>query len=148
MAKPVVSVFPHSDDEFDTSDALREFLHITLPKVQRGRYLLRKLGWKDKDFKAAVVPGSLVLFRKGAYILGDGIVEEPIRELKPPVCDETELGNPMVYYHDVVFEPGSIRVYSRPLPVATLETWSRRRIYPSFYAILGTRSDYETSFPR
>lgn len=148
MTKPVVCVFPHSDDEFPTPAALCNFLDSTLPNVQRGRYLLRKLGWKDKNFKAEIVPESLVLFRKGAFIFGDAVVEEPIRELKPPVHDETELGNPMIYYHDVVFKPKSIRVYSQALPVEILEGWSRRRIYPSFYAILGTRSEYERLFPR
>ena len=148
MAKAIVCVFPHSDDEFATAAALRDFLDSTFPNVQRGRYLLRKLGWKDKNFKAEVIPESLVLFRKGAVIVGDAAVEEPIRELKPPVRDETELGNPMMYYHDVVFKPESIRVYPEALPVEMLESWSRRRIHPRFYAILGTRSEYERLFPR
>ncbi len=147
MSRPVVCVFPHSNNEFPTQATLCNFLDSTLPNVKRGRYLLRKLGWKDKNFKAQIVPESLVLFRKAASIVGDGIVEEPIRELEPPVHDETELGHSMIYYHDVVFKPKSIRVYSQPLPVEILERWSHRRIYPSFYAILCPRSEYERFFP-
>ena len=146
MDEPVVCVFPHSDDEFATAVALCNFLNSTLPNVQRGRYLLRRLGWKDKDFKAKVVPESLVLFRKGAVVVGDAVVQEPIREIEPPVHDQTERGIPMIYYHDIVFHPESIRVYTKALPIKTLENWSGRRLYPSFYAILGARREYEKMF--
>jgi len=116
--------------------------------MQKGRYLLRRLGWKDKDFKARIIPESLVLFRKGAVIVGDAVVQEPIQELEPPMGDQTEVGIPMIYYHDIVFHPESIRVYTKAQPIKTLESWSGRRLYPSFYAILGTRLDYEKTFPR
>ena len=129
------------------AEKLCNFLNSTLLNIQRGRYLLRRLGWKDKDFKAKVIPESLVLFRKGAVIVGDAVVEEPIRELEPPVHDETELGIPMIYYHDIVFKPESIRVYAEALPIEMLESWLGRRLYPSFYAILGTRRGYEKMFP-
>jgi len=148
MVGSVVCVFPHSDDEFPSADALRNFLSNTLPKIQKGRYLLRRLGWKDRDFKARVIPESLVLFRKGAVIVGDAAVQEPIQKLEPPVHDRTEVGIPMIYYHDIVFHPESIRVYTKALPIKTLESWSGRRLYPSFYAILGSRQDYEKTFPR
>ena len=88
MVDPAVCLFPHSDDEFATADRLRNFLSNTLPNIQRGRYLLRRLGWKDKDSKAKVVPGSLVLFRKGAIIVGDAVVQESVRELE--VVDEVK----------------------------------------------------------
>jgi len=117
-----------------------------LPKIQKGRYLLRQLGWKDKDFKSKIVPGSLVLFRKGAIIVGDAVVQEPIRELEPPEHDRTELDIPMIYHHDIVFNPKSIRVYLEDTLVKTLESWSGRRLYPSFYAILGARRDYDKTF--
>jgi len=146
MVEPVACIFPHSDDEFPTAVALCNFLSNALPEVQKGRYLLRRVGFKDKDFKARVVPQSLVLFRKGAVIVGDAVVQEPIRELDPPVHEQTELGIAMIYYHDIVLDPQSIRVYSEGLPVKALESWSGRRIYPSFYAILGTRRDYESTF--
>ena len=87
-----------------------------------------------------------MLFRKGAVIVGDAVVQEPIRELEPPVHDVTEHGIPMVYYHDIVFNPESIRVYRKALPIRALENWSGRRLYPHFYAILGTRRGYEKTF--
>jgi len=80
-----------------------------------------------------------VLFRRGAVIVGDAVVQEPIRELEPPVHDQTELGIPMIYYHAIVFNPESIRVYLEGMPVRTLESWSGRRLYSNFYALLGTR---------
>jgi len=148
MVGPVVCVFPHSADEFPSADALRNFLSNKLPKMQKGRYLLRRLGWKDKGFKARVIRESLVLFRKGAVIVGDAIVKKPIQKLEPPVHDKTELGPPMIYHHDIVFYPESIRVYAKALPIKTLESWSGQRLYPNFYAILSTRRDYEKTFPR
>lgn len=148
MDKLVVCLFPHSDDEFPSADALRSFLNNKLPSTQKGRYLLRRLGWKDKDFKARVIPGSLVLFRKGATIVGEAVVQEPIRGLEPPVQEETELGIPMIYYNDIVFNPQSVRVYTKALPIKMLESWSARRLYPGFYTILGSREDYEKAFPR
>ena len=147
MAEPVVCVFPHSDDEFPTAVALETFLDNTL-RNQGGRYLLRKLGWKDKDFKARVVPDSLVLFRKGTAMVGDAVVQDGIRELDPPEYDETELGVPMVYYHEIKFNPKDIKVYRPGRPVTMFESWSGRRLHGNLYAILGTRRDYEKVFPR
>lgn len=147
MVQPVVFILPHADDEFLTEDQLRIFLRDTLPRQQKGIYLLRKLGYKDKDFKARVIPDSLALFRKKKWVVGEATVQNAIRELEPPVCEETERGVPMTYYHDIFFDPVSIRVYERALHVEALEKWSGRRLYPQFYAILGTRRDYEKCFP-
>lgn len=104
------------------------------------------MGFKDKDFKARVVPQSLALFRKGPVIVGHAVVQEPIREVDPPVHERTERGIPMIHYHDIVFNPQSVRVYSEALPVKALEDWTGRRLYPNFYAILGTRRDCERAF--
>jgi hypothetical protein len=143
-----VCVFPHSDDEFPTAVALRNFLNRMLPN-QMGRYLLRKLKrCQDKDFKAGVVPGNLVLFRKGAIIVDDAEVQDAIRKLDPPEHDKTELGCPMVYYHDIRFNPEGINVYPQGRPVTMLENWSGQRLHRNYYAILGTRRDYEQMFPR
>ena len=89
-----------------------------------------------------------MLFRKGAGIVGDAVEQDGIRELDPPEHDETERGIPMVYHHDIRFNPDSVRVYARVLPATMLERWSGRRLRPGFYAILGTRRDYEKRFPR
>ena len=138
-AKPVVCIFPHSDDEFSNTDDLRDFLTDELPSEERGgEYLLRQLGWKDKDFKARVVPDSLVLFRKRSVIVGDAVVKQPIIELIPP-----EEG---IYYHKIVFEPKSIRVYRTDINISRIEAWAGRRVYARFYAIVGLREDYEKTF--
>ena len=87
-----------------------------------------------------------MLFREGAVIVGDAVVQEPIRELNPPVHDVTELGIPMIYYHDIVFSPESIRVYLEGMPIKTFESWFGRRLYSNFYATLSTRRGYEKTF--
>ncbi|MFQ5826477.1 MAG: hypothetical protein ACE5IA_03875, partial [Dehalococcoidia bacterium] len=109
-----------------------------------GRYRLGKLGRKDKDFKGRVVPGSLVLFRKGKDVVGDAVVHEPIRELDPPEHDKTEHGVPKDYYHNIIFDPASVRVYD--LPVESLEHWVGHTLDPRFYSILSSRQDYERAF--
>jgi len=148
MVEPVVCIFPHSDDEFLTPNDLSRFLRDTLPRQPEGRYLLRKLGWKDKDFKAKVTSGSLVLFRKKGWVVGQATVQNPIEKLEPPEPDETERGIPMEYHHVIFFDPNSIRRYEKALPVEALENWSGRRLYPGFYAILGKRQDFERYFPQ
>ena len=136
--EPVVCIFPHSDREFRTTDKLRDFLLDELPDADRGgEYLLRKLGWKDKDLKARVVPGSLVLFRKHGVIVGDAVVNQPITELIPPDGD---------YHHKIVFDPESIRIYPTDLNVSRIEAWADRHLYAGRYAIVGLREDYEKTF--
>jgi len=145
MGEPVVCIFPHSDDEFATADELRSFLGDWLSiEESEGRYLLGRLGWKDKDFKAKVTSGSLVLFRKGKDVVGHAMVREPIRELDPPEYGKTEHGVPKDYYHDIIFDPSSVRVYD--LSVESLESWVGHHIKPRFYSILGSRRDYESAF--
>lgn len=147
MVEPVVCIFPHSDDEFATADELRSFLRDWLStRESKGRYLLGKLGWKDKDFKDKVIRGSLVLFRKGKKVVGHAMVEELIRELHPPEHGKTEHGVPKDYYHDIIFDPESVRIYPDDLPVESLENWVGRKLNPRFYSILGTRRGYETAF--
>jgi hypothetical protein len=104
------------------------------------------MGFKDKDFKARVVPESLVLFRKGALIVGEAVVQKTIRELRPPEHDQTKPG--MIFYHDIVFNPETVKVYEPYRPVEMLERWSGQRLDPRYYTILGTRRDYEKTFPR
>ena len=145
MAEPIVCIFPHSDDEFATADELRSFLCNWLSTEEsEGRYLLGKLGWKAKDFKAKVIPSSLVLFRKGKDVVGSAVVHEPIRELDPPEHGKTEHGVPKDYYHDIIFDPASVRVYD--LSVESLEHWVGHTLTPRFYSILGSRQDYERAF--
>jgi hypothetical protein len=145
MVEPIVCIFPHSDDEFATADELRSFLGDWLSTEEsKGRYRLGRLGWKDKDFKAKVISCSLVLFRKGKDVVGHAVVHEPIRELDPPEHGKTEHDVPKDYYHDIIFDPQSVRVYD--LSVESLEKWVGCPIKPRFYTILSSRRDYERAF--
>jgi len=147
MTEPVVCIFPHSDDEFSTPDKLRNFLSDELPaEPEPGRYLLRKIRRRDKDFKVRVTRGSLVLFSKKGQIVGQATAQNAIRELEPPEPGETEMGISTIYYHEIFFDPMSIKVYSEALPIEELESWSGRRLYPGTYAVLGTRRAYERHF--
>lgn len=146
MVEPVACIFPHSDKEFCTPDELRSFLCDKLPRQKKGRYLLGKLGYKDKDFKAKVIRGSLVLFRKKGCVVGQATVQNAILELRPPKEDKTEKGIPMTYYHAIVFDPLSIKVCKEAISVEALKRWSGKKLYPQFYSILGTRRDYEEHF--
>jgi hypothetical protein len=146
MAEPVVCIFPHSDDEFKTVDNLRSFLQNELPSRPGGRYLLRKMGWKDKDFKVRVIPGSLVLFRKKGLIVGQAISHTMIKELEPPEQYETETGDTVTYYHDILFVPESIELYQKALPIQEIEHWARRKLDPRYYSILGYRQAYQQRF--
>lgn len=146
MVEPVVCIFPHSDKEFLTPDKLRNFLSDTLSGELRGRYLLGRLGRRDKDFKARVIPGSLVLFRKKEWVVGQATVQTSIRELEPPEDSESESGIPTTYYHEIFFDTANIRVYEEALSVERLEDWTGRKLDPRFYSILGTRRAYEQRF--
>ena len=74
---------------------------------------MRKIGLKDKDFTLRVTPGSLILFRKGDYIVGEGTVKSVISRIDPPI-DET-------YYNEIYIQPESVRTYE--LPVKDVKGW-------------------------
>ena len=146
MTEPrVVCIFPHSDKEFRTGEALQDFLLNYLPKPpEESRYLLGKIGRKDKNFKNRAIPGSLVLFRKKGFILGRAISRTMIEVLEPPEESETETGAKTTYYHEIFFVPESI--YPIALPVENIESWSKRDVDPRYYSIIGTREAYEHQF--
>lgn len=147
MVEPVACIFPHSDKEFPTPEALRDFLSNRLPQPpEGGRYLLGRIGRKDKNFKGKVIPGSLVLFRKKGFILGRATSRTMIEELDPPEEGETETGVKITYYHEIFFVPESIEVYPTALPVEKIESWANREIDPRYYSIIGTREAYEHQF--
>ncbi len=146
MTEPMVCIFPHSDKEFPTPEALRDFLANSLPQPPEGRYLFGKIGWKDKNFKDRVIPGSLVLFRKKGSIVGQAISKTMIEELEPPEEGETETGTEATYYHEIFFAPESIEVYSETLPIEQIESWANRKLDPRFYSIIGTREAYKQHF--
>lgn len=144
MGESVVCIFPHSDKEFPTPEALREFLSHVLPMPpQEGRYLFGKIGWKDRDFVDRVIPGSLVLFAKKGFILGRAIASTVIRELDPPEEGETETGEKAFYNNEIFFVPTSIRVCRQTLLVEQVEKCSDRKHNLRSYRILGFRRDFE-----
>ncbi len=147
MAEPIVCIFPHSDKEFPTPDALRVFLSDSLPRPPEGRYLFGKIGWKDKNFKDRVIPGSIVLFSKKGFIIGRAITNTMFRELEPPEEDETETGEEAIYYHEIFFVSESIKVYRKALSVELIERWADRKHNLRSYRILGTRREFEKAFP-
>ncbi len=147
MTELVACIFPHSDKEFPTPDALRDFLSHSLPMPpNEGRYLFGKIGRKDKNFKDRVIPGSLVLFRKKGFIVGQAISKTMIKKLEPPEEGETETCVKAIYYHEIFFVPESIEIYPWELPVAQIESWARRNLDPRYYSIISTRKEYEQQF--
>ena len=147
MTEPVACIFPHSDEEFPTPEALEDYLFNFLPKqnsIEAGRYLFGKIGRKDKNFKDNVIPGSLVLFRKKGFIVGQATSKTMIKKLEPPEEGETETGKKAIYYHEIFFDPKSIKVYR--LPVEQIESWKHRKLYPNYYLIISTRKEYEQQF--
>lgn len=147
MNEPVACIFPHSDDEFPTEDDLRRFLSNALPsEPDAGRYLLGKLGRKDKNFKDRVIPDSLVLFRKKGAIVGQAISKTMIEELEPPEEGETETGTKATYSHQIFFDPESIEVYPETLPIEQVESWANRKLDPRYYSIIGSRQAFEQQF--
>ncbi len=77
--KPVVCIFPHSKKDPDTksTDALIQFLNVTLPGRQ-GRYHLigirRNRKFEGESFIEAVCKGSLVLFKMKGKVWGAGFI--------------------------------------------------------------------------
>ena len=146
MSEPVVCIFPHSNNEFPDAHSLRRFLRDDLVGPRDGSYLLRRIGWKSRDFRSRAVAGSLVLFGKSGQVVGEGTMASGILELDPPVEGNTETGERAVYYHQVFFHPDSVRLYD--MPYSTFETWAGPMLGPRFYQVLGLRLDFESAFPR
>jgi len=148
MSELLVCVFPHADDEFANTSELQEWLLNDLIKGdQPGRYLLRKIGLKDRDFISRIVPGCLILFRKGEYVLGEGIAKTGINRVDPPIDGK--------YYNDIFVLPESIHIYK--LPIKDLEDWCARTQFPTnftndriktgrYYLIIGKRGSFEEEF--
>ena len=148
MEEKLVCIFPHSDDEFADKKKLQEWLlNDFVNGNEPGRYLLRKIGFKDKDFILRVTPGSLILFRKGENIVGEGTVKSGINRIEPPI-DET-------YYNEIYIQPESIR--TNELSVKDVEAWCKRTKFATnftnfnsntarFYLIIGTRTGFEQEF--
>ena len=148
MPELFVCIFPHAADEFANQLDLQEWLlNGFIKRDQPGRYLLRKIGLKDKDFVSRIIPGSLILFRKGENIVGEGIAETGIKQVDPPVDGK--------YYNEIFVSPESVHTYE--LPVRDIENWCRREQFPTnltnsliqtgrYYLIVGRRASFEEAF--
>jgi hypothetical protein len=118
MAKPEIRIFPHNqEEEFRSIDQLTSWLMTSLP-ARGGVYHL-----KSKDAVKDLPPGSLVLFRYGHVIVGEGIVRMD-KELGP-FRGRTLSGEETEYEAKVTFAPASIRLYAPPLPVEFLQQTMR-----------------------
>lgn len=149
MSEQFVCIFPHADDEFESQSELQEWLlNDFIARDKPGQYHLRKIGLKDKDFVSRIIPGTLVLFRKGENIVGEGIAETGIKPLDPPVDRK--------YYNEIFISPKSVKTYE--LPVRDIENWCRREHFSTnltnsriktgrYYLIVGRRASFEEEFP-
>lgn len=149
MSELFVCIFPHADDEFASQLVLQEWLlNDFIEGDKPGQYYLRKIGLKDKDFVSRIVPGNLILFRKGENIVGEGIAETGIKQLDDPPVDGK-------YYNEIFVSPESVHTYE--LPVRDIENWCRREKFSTnltnsriktgrYYLIVGRRASFEEEF--
>jgi hypothetical protein len=107
-----VRIFPHNRvNEFLTEDALRAWLLNGL-RGRGGRYLLVRT-----DAVQELPCGSIVLFRYGNKIIGEGVVSKKKEPLPVPVTEITETGMEQQYHAQVHFNPLSIRLYAPAVDV-------------------------------
>lgn len=112
MTNPHIRVFPHSREEFPSLDSLTTWLMTGL-KARGGTYHMRS-SKSVKELEA----GSIVLFRHGDKIVGEGVVSDYIKEPSP---DRTIVGEEVIYEARTMFAPSSIRVYAPPIPIEALQ---------------------------
>jgi len=145
MTEPVVCIFPHAKDEFETPQLLAGYLSLQLR--EGGRYLAHNFRHiLDKNFKSRVVTRSIVLFRKGNVVVGQAEVQREIEKLIPPMQAPNGRGILTTYETDLVFAPDSIEIYEPYKPVAQFEEIRGRPIPQHYYAIICTRKEYEERF--
>lgn len=96
-------IFPTSREEFKTATDLRSWLHVGL-RLSGGNYHLH-------TGISKIECGSIGLFRFDQDIVGEAVVAKDGAE----PCDHTEGG---IRYESVVcFDPRSIRIYQRSVPI-------------------------------
>jgi hypothetical protein len=117
MKHPQVRIFPHSvEKEFPSEESLKEWLLGDLRQELRGVYRLRTASCV-KDLP----PGSIVLFRYGQGIVGEGVVWKGKELLNPRAKEKTKTGEEAEYAAQVTFAPSSIRLYVPPLSVGLIQ---------------------------
>jgi hypothetical protein len=109
---PHIRIFPHSQEEFPSLDALQTWL-MTALKARSGRYLLR-----SRKAVAELPMGSIVLFRYADDVVGEGVVREYVRESH---TGRTLTGEEQQYEAQVTFAPDSIRLFAPPVTVEELQ---------------------------
>lgn len=112
----IIRIFPHSKDEFETEDALTEWLSDVLPEERNGRYRLRSTNGVGQ-----IPPGSVILFRFRNHIVGHAAVAQGVTALN-------EIIDGIRYEAMIRFEPTSIRVYADPLPIELLQQITGRSL--------------------
>jgi hypothetical protein len=109
---PHIRIFPHSQEEFPSLDALQTWL-LTALKARGGMYHLR-----SRKAAAELPAGSIVLFRYSDGLIGEGIVRDYTRESH---TERMLNGQEQVYEALVTFAPDSIRLFAPPFPVEELQ---------------------------
>lgn len=109
MEMPHIRIFPHSREQFESDDVLKDWL-----KQNNGEYWLKSL----QPIKS-VPTGSIVLFRFDKEIVGEAVVQRDIRKL-----DTNEFESE----GKIKFEPASIRIYKKPLKIKTLEKFTGKNL--------------------
>lgn len=98
-------IFPVTEDwEFNTIEELQKWLETTCKRERSGKFHLRtKTGLGD----GCNSPGSLWIFRLKGHLIGEGEVEKDIID--------NDDGAPEKYA--IYFQPNTIKLYSKPIPV-------------------------------
>ena len=102
--KPIIRIFPHKT-WFPKDEDLKGWMHFTM-RARGGTYYFRKA---YKYLMNNNPPGTIVLFRYEDSIIGEGVVKV-----------DTVKSNISHYETMITFEPSSIRIYAKPLPVKRL----------------------------
>lgn len=113
IVSPQVRIFPHSREEFPSEDSLTMWLLNGL-RGRGGLYHLR-----SADAVADLPRGSVVLFRYGQRIVGEGVIWK--EKIKKKERIRSLSGQEVEYGAQITFAPSSIRIYSPPLPVRRLQ---------------------------
>src|SRR5882757_4743939 len=107
---PHVRIFPHSpkDPVSPSPEALADWLLTGLPSQPGGKYLL--LG---SNTPKELAPESVVLFRHGNVLVGEGVVESYDRV--PGTSSNIQ------HNGTVAFQAGSVRLFKPPIEVSALQ---------------------------
>jgi len=116
IAKQVVCIFPHSDEEFESYVKLLDYLKDDLPKEQQGKYYLRGLGrtrrFMGQSFGEAVIKNSLTLLRKQDRVWGAAYVQQSIEEIE----------NSEPYKFTIDFYPETIKTYDDGIAIQDIQS--------------------------